>query len=242
MDIVILAAGRGTRLKPLTDTLPKPLVPISGRGTLLRLLDNLPSAISRIVIVVNYLQDQIRHAVGKHWRGRPVVYLEQTELDGTGGALRSTQPALLSERFMVANGDDLYGAEDLEELSTRERGILVKIAPLHKDMETWFVRQGCASGIRTSPMGSIGPINTGAYLLGQEWFETFPILVPGKDTEWSLPHAIPQLFFDYKYEIVEAEFWQPCGTFEEIAVAEAKLEMASRRKTMANSGHYLTQK
>lgn len=224
MDLLVLAAGRGTRLQPLTDTIPKPLIPVAGKGTLLQTLDMVPKDITRIILIVGYLHHQIQAAVGQKWNGRPVFYVIQHPLDGTGGALRQARSLFLTERFMVVNGDDLYGPNDLTRLSRIKRGILVKSTKLTREMnDVCLVQDGKLTGFNRLPRGSAGSINTGAYLLGHEWFETTPVFTPGKTDEWSLPHALPQLFDHYEYEALEADFWMPCGTVEEIHRAENAL-------------------
>lgn len=225
MDAIILAAGRGTRLRPLTDTTPKPLIPIHGRGTLPRLLDMLPEAIGRVVIVMGYLGQQIQEEIGDMSHDRPVEYVVQERLDGTGGALRWARPRIRSERFLAINGDDLYAARDLERLVECERGLLVQTKILPKDkMDIWKVKEGKIVDMGTGKKGKKGVMNPGAYLLGHEWFDTEPTLTPGKTDEWSIPHAIPQLLKTHPFTAVEASFWQMCGTFEEIAEAETLLQ------------------
>ena len=223
MDAVILAAGLGTRLRPLTDTIPKPLVPVAGRGTLLHTLDMLPPDITRIILIVGYLEEKIRAVVGSVWNEKPVVYVTQTTLDGTGGAMRLIQKELHSDRFLVLNGDDLYDAKDLATLAAIDRGVLVLRKTLQKEMDTWTVQESRLIGLGTTPKDSTGNVNIGAYLLGREWFETTPTPVPTKTTEWSLPHALPQLFERFYYRAIEATFWMPCGTSEEIEAAEIAL-------------------
>lgn len=223
MDAVILAAGRGSRLRPLTDTVPKPLVPVAGRGTLVRLLEILPPSVDRVILIVGYLEEKIRETVGDSFAGRSIVYVTQHPLDGTGGALRQAQSSLRSERFLVLNGDDLYGRSDLERLCEVERGVLVFRQKMIAPMDCWRVERGALVCFEKTPVGEIGNANINAMLLGQEWFETEPVLTPGKTDEWSMPHAFPQLFAHFSYRAIEATFWMPCGTVEEIARAEAAI-------------------
>lgn len=219
-----MAAGRGTRLRPLTDTTPKPLLPLAHRGTLLRVFDELPDAIDRVIVVVGYLHQKIRAALGEAYAGRPVEYVLQDPLDGTGGALRRAHAALRFDRFLVVNGDDLYCREDLEALCRVPRGALVRLQPLEKASDVWTLSDGRLRTISSQDAGTTGWMNIGAYMLGQEWFETRPTLVPGKTDEWSLPHAIPQLVDRLPYYAVPARFWQPCGTPEEMRAAERMLQ------------------
>lgn len=228
MDVVILAGGKGTRLRPLTDTTPKPLVPVSGRGTLLRLLDELPDEVDHIILVVGYLHEKIREAVGSQWHGRPVSYVLQDPLDGTGGALRQARSLLKSDRFMVLMGDDVYVREDLERLAKMDRGVLVQTRPSPRAIDGWVAEHGLLKSFVPLEQGEMGLINIGAYVLGREWFDAPQVLVPGKADEWSIPHALPLLFDRYQYPAVEATFWYPCGTIEEIKAAEEALRQAGR--------------
>ena len=221
MDAIILAAGRGTRLRPLTDTVPKPLIPVAGTGTLPRLLNMLPAQVGRVIIVIGYLGEKIKEQIGTVSHDRPIEYIQQEVLDGTGGALRWARPLIRSERFLVTMGDDLYAARDLEGLVEHERSILIQTKVMPKDnMDIWQVKDGKMVGLGLGKKGKKGMTNPGAYVLGHEWFETQPVLTPGKTDEWSVPHALPQLFDRYPFTPVEASFWQMCGTFEEIAEAE----------------------
>lgn len=223
MDVIVLAAGRGERLRPLTDTVPKPLIPVAGRGVLLRTLDILPPEIDRIILVVGYLQEQIRDAVGTEWKGRPVEYVSLEALDGTGPAVRACESIIRGERFLVLNGDDLYGQKDLEELVRHERGVLYFEGIFFKGGDGWLVEDGLIRGFGAIAPGEAGRMNINGMVLGREWFATTPVLSPGKTNEWSLPHAIPQLLDNVKYDAVRAHFWMPCGTVDELKAAEAVL-------------------
>ena len=223
MDVIVLAAGRGERLRPLTDTVPKPLIPVAGRGVLLRTLDILPPEIDRIILVVGYLREQIRAVVGNEWKGRPVEYVSLDALDGTGPAVRACESIIRGERFLVLNGDDLYGQEDLEELLRHDRGILYYESVLPKGGDGWLVEDDLIKGFVAVAPNEAGCINVNGMKLGREWFATTPVLSPRKTNEWSLPHAIPQLLAEYKYDAIRALFWMPCGTIEELEAAEAVL-------------------
>lgn len=222
-----MAAGRGVRLRPLTETIPKPLVPIAGRGTLLHLLEAMPNAVDRIILIVGYLEEKIHEVIGTEFDGRPVAYCTQSPLDGTGGAIRQARSLIQSETFLVINGDDLYAKEDLENLAAHPRSLLGLFVPAPIPMDAWFVDENeIVERIGRIEPQTLGLLNVGAYHLGQEWFETQPVLSPGKQDEWSLPHAIPQLVPRYPYRVLEATYWYPCGTHEEIARAEAALTTA----------------
>jgi NDP-sugar pyrophosphorylase family protein len=87
MQCVILAAGKGTRLRPLTDTIPKPLVKVAGRPLLDHIVEALPSSVNELIIVTGYLEEQIHTHCGKSFHGRKVTYVHQEEQKGTAHAL-----------------------------------------------------------------------------------------------------------------------------------------------------------
>lgn len=109
MQVVILAGGKGTRLAPLTDSLPKALIPVAGRPFADRQLALLRSGgATRVLLSIGHLGAQIREHVGDGARfGLAVDYIEDgTEPLGTGGPLRMALDAgLLEDRFLVTYGD-----------------------------------------------------------------------------------------------------------------------------------------
>src|SRR4051794_38822912 len=117
MDAIILAAGLGTRLRPHTLTTPKPLLPVRGRPILDWALGALPTEVTRVLVVVHYLAEQIESYLGSQKHFADWVVVPQGEPRGTGDAFRCCRDLVRSERFLVLNGDDLYGAADLAALA-----------------------------------------------------------------------------------------------------------------------------
>ena len=106
---LVLAAGRGERLRPLTATLPKPLLPVAGRPLLAWTLERLRTAgCEAVAINLHHLGSRIRDAFGDRLRGMPLVYSEEPQLLGTAGALPPLRGFFeQAERVLVVNGDSL---------------------------------------------------------------------------------------------------------------------------------------
>ncbi|MBI5470337.1 NTP transferase domain-containing protein [Candidatus Kaiserbacteria bacterium] len=112
MQAVIMAAGRGARMGILTDTLPKVMLEVAGKTLLEHKFDALPPEVDEIILIVGYMGSSIQKKFGGEYNGKKIVYVEQDTLDGTAGALWRGK-GLLHDRFLVLNGDDIYGAEDI---------------------------------------------------------------------------------------------------------------------------------
>src|SRR5258708_3077419 len=107
LPVAILAGGLATRLRPVTETIPKALVEVAGKPFILRQLDYLrEQGVSRVVLCVGFLGEQIRAVVGDGTAlGLSVSYSQDwPTLMGTGGALRQAPP-LLEFQFLVLYGD-----------------------------------------------------------------------------------------------------------------------------------------
>ena len=108
MKAVILAGGQGTRLKPITDYIPKPLIPINNTPILewqIRYLKKF--GINDIIICTGYKTDQIKNFLNKKDLGVKVRFsIEKTPL-GTGGALKKIAPLIKEKSFLVYNGDTI---------------------------------------------------------------------------------------------------------------------------------------
>jgi mannose-1-phosphate guanylyltransferase len=109
MRALLLAAGIGSRLRPITDTVPKCLVPIHGRPLLDYWLDLLfaPGAVERALINTHHLADVVAaHIAASRWRDRlDLVY--EPELLGTGGTIKANRGYFGSDSFLVAHADNL---------------------------------------------------------------------------------------------------------------------------------------
>ena len=107
MKAIILAAGRGTRLAPLTDHTPKPLLPVQGKPLIEWQIERLVEAgIVNIAINLHHLGDQIESHLGdgSQW-GAALTYSRETELLETGGAMVKLLPYFEHAPFVVMNGD-----------------------------------------------------------------------------------------------------------------------------------------
>jgi MurNAc alpha-1-phosphate uridylyltransferase len=132
---MILAAGRGERMRPLTDTVPKPLLTVAGRSLLERSMDRLIAhGVTNIVVNVHYLGQQIADRL----KGRAHIVREERLMD-TGGSVKNALPFLGNGPFFVLNGDGLWRESSgtmlqrLEMKWTPERmDALLLLHPIHK--------------------------------------------------------------------------------------------------------------
>ncbi|MDB5813320.1 MAG: mannose-phosphate guanylyltransferase [Rhodocyclales bacterium] len=108
MRALLLAAGFGTRLRPITDTIPKCLVPIHGKPLLAYWLDSLLTAgVERILVNTHYLPDAVYAFIqASPWRAR-VDLVHEEQLLGTGGTVLRNRDFFRDEAFMVAHADNL---------------------------------------------------------------------------------------------------------------------------------------
>ena len=107
MKAMLLAAGRGRRLAPLTDRTPKPLLPVHGQSLIQRILGRLKQAgIREAVINTHHLAEQIERTIGDGTTiGLPIRYSRESELLETGGGIKKALPLLNADVFIICNAD-----------------------------------------------------------------------------------------------------------------------------------------
>lgn len=106
MKAVVLAAGEGTRMRPLTATRPKPMVPVGGKPLVEHVLDAAAEHVDGYVLIVGYRADSIRSYLGAEHFGIPIEYVEQAAQRGTAHAIQQAGPHV-DEPFLALNGDVL---------------------------------------------------------------------------------------------------------------------------------------
>jgi MurNAc alpha-1-phosphate uridylyltransferase len=111
---MVMAAGKGTRMRPLTDSKPKPLIEVAGTTLLDHVLDLLRDAgIGRIVVNVHYLAEQIEAHLASHARDFEVVVSdERALLRDTGGGLVQALPLIGADPFFCINADNWFADTD----------------------------------------------------------------------------------------------------------------------------------
>lgn len=82
MYAVVLAAGRGTRMRPLTDRRPKPLLPVGDRSLLEQVFDTAIDVVDEFVVVIGYRGNAIKETIGDHYRGHPASDVRQDDTNG----------------------------------------------------------------------------------------------------------------------------------------------------------------
>lgn len=106
---MILAAGLGTRMRPLTDTLPKPLVKVAGKPLIDHVLDRLAEAgVERVVVNVHHIADQMQRHLAHRKQPQIVISDERGLLLGTGGGVKKALPELGDAPFFHVNSDTIW--------------------------------------------------------------------------------------------------------------------------------------
>jgi len=222
MQCVILAAGKGTRLRPLTENTPKPLVKVAGKTLLDRIVESLPSAVDELIIVTGYLEEQIKAHCGDTFYGRRVTYVTQVEQKGTGHALWLCKE-LINGRFLFMFADDLHGRNDIARAASYTRSMLT----LTTDTPERFgivVRHpdGTLAEIIEKPEHPPSNLaSTGVMVLDEHIFDYE--LKTETNGEFYLTDVIAEYAKEHPIAVVEQNLWIPIGYPEDIQKAEAIL-------------------
>lgn len=220
-DVMLLAAGLGTRLKPITDTLPKPLVPVGGVPLIERIMANARTeGARRFAANAHYRADQLL----AHFGGLLKVNREEVLLD-TGGGVKAALPMLASDPFFVMNTDAFWPAG-----SDAPLGRMRARYQDETDIVLLCAQPGRASGFARShdfcldPMGRItrdygAPvIYAGVALMGRAVFDNTP------DGPFSLNLLFEAALEDERLKGVVLDApWFHVGDAEGLAAAERAL-------------------
>lgn len=216
MDCIILAAGKGTRLRPHTNTIPKPLLPVQGRPILDWIIGALPAKVDRVIVVVNYLGEQIDDYLQKQTHVKNFCSVRQSEPRGTGDALMSCKAHIQSDQVMVLNGDDLIGRADLNALANVSAGILTHAVAEPDAYGIVFPKaDGTLEKLVEKPKGLPSPqlANIGGYVFPKRVFDfTLPLSPRG---EYEITDAVAMVAETEPFHVVAAKYWLPIGNIEQ---------------------------
>ncbi len=135
---MILAAGMGSRLRPLTDDTPKPLINVGGKPVILRALEAIRKAgIQRVVINTHYLPHLVERTVAANTMGVHVIFSREENLLETGGGIKKALPLLGDAPFLVVNSDAVWNEDEnpllrnlMSAFSTKKHDALLAVVPV----------------------------------------------------------------------------------------------------------------
>jgi bifunctional UDP-N-acetylglucosamine pyrophosphorylase/glucosamine-1-phosphate N-acetyltransferase len=211
MDAIILAAGLGTRLRPHTLTIPKPLLPVRGRPILDWTLTALPPGVERVVVVTHYLAGQVEEYLrSQTWHPNWATVYQQTPR-GTGDAFRSCRGQVHADRVLVLNGDDLYAAADLRALAEKPAGLLVHPVDEPRRFGIVFTKpDGTLERLVEKPaLDGRQMANIGAYLFPRSALDVELPLSPRG--EYEITDAVSAVATRQPVHAVPAKVWLPIG-------------------------------
>lgn len=214
----------------LTETRPKPMLEVSGKTLLQHKFDVLPPVVDEIVIVVGYLKEVIQAAYGDSYAGRPIRYIEQSNIvGGTADALWRAKDTL-HDRFLVMMGDDIYARADIDALLRHEWALL---AARVEDVSVGgglVVADGVLQDIVEHSGAGAGLVNTNLFMLDTRIFAQAPVPKAQGSSELGLPQTVlaASRAMHIPLAIVEATNWIQISGPLDIANAEAVLSTAHR--------------
>jgi mannose-1-phosphate guanylyltransferase len=232
VQALILAGGEGTRLRPLTYTVPKPVLPLAGRPHVAYVIDWLVRhGVDDVIVSCGHLAEGMRRAVAELEPGVTIRHAEEPDARGTAGAIRFAED-MLGDRFFVLNGDVLCDLDLTAQVTQHERtGALATIAlfPVedptgyglihrHEDGEiSEFLEKPEPEQIDTDE------INAGAYLLERSVLDYIP-----PDRAVSIEREVfPDLIGRGLYGIRLEGYWIDIGTPDRFL--EANWDILERR-------------
>jgi mannose-1-phosphate guanylyltransferase len=221
VQALILAGGEGTRLRPLTSTIPKAVVPLVGRPLISYMLEWLRGhGVDEAILSCGFMADGVRRVLGDGSAlGVKLQYIEEPRPLGTGGALRLAQD-LLHDRFLMLNGDMLTDLDLTAQLAEHERtGARVTLGLIGVEDPSAYglVRRDGQGGV-TEFVEKPSPdeidsnlISVGAYVIEREVLDS----LPSAGTKFSIEREVfPELVGDGLYGHESVGYWLDLGTPE----------------------------
>ncbi|MFT4882721.1 MAG: dTDP-glucose pyrophosphorylase [Natronomonas sp.] len=232
MQGVVPAAGRGTRLRPLTDDRPKALVRVAGTPLLTHVFEMLSPHVDGYVVVVGYLGDRIREHYGEIYDDRPITYVEQPTQRGLAHAIQQAEPAV-DGPFLQLNGDNVLRGNLGDVIRTHRRTdadatLLVEDVDRERAKRGGVVRidDGEVAGLVEKPDDPPTTLaTTGCFAFSPRIFEACRAIDPSDRGEYELPDAIEWVLnHSGRIETVELDGWRVnVNTEADIERAEARL-------------------
>lgn len=223
MKAVIIAAGEGTRMRPLTYAAPKQLLRVCGKTLLEYVLEALSQEISEIIMIVGYKGEQIQDFLGNEWHGKLVRYIWQEKPQGTAHAMSLGKDFLQGERlFLAGYADDIHGARGVAACVAQHRPCFMT-AEVSDPRKFGVIEIGAKGNIISfeekpeQPKSNL--VSSGFFVLPAEIFN-YPV-PPRENGEEYIPDRVVRMIQDgYEFFTEPSTQWIPIGYPEDLEKAE----------------------
>ena len=222
-NALILAAGKGTRMWPLTENIPKPLLSICGLPIIERQIQELKKVgVKKLYILIGYQMKELSDYLGKTKFGIDIEYIIQEEQKGTGHAVNQAKN-IIQGNFYCINGDLIIDSENLERLKEKENYLTMMVTNV-KDGSNFGViesRNGRLVSINEKGISGESTINAGLFLFNEKIFDAIDNIEKSIRGEYELTDALQDISNDI--HILEYQgFWKDIGTPWDLITANEK--------------------
>ena len=229
MQVIVPAAGKGTRLRPVTDEKPKGLVSILDRPLLAYVFDQLEMLpVDEVIVIVGYKGEQIISHFGEHVGELSLRYVWQEEQRGLAHAIAQARH-VVTDDVLVVNGDNVF-CDSIEPILTPDAdgAVLVEDVTREQAKQTGVVTvtDGFVDAIVEKPANPPTTLaTTGAYLLPHAAMDICHTLQPASTGETEVAQVISALLESgYRFRAVPYAGWrQNVNTVDDVALVEERL-------------------
>ncbi|QKQ98806.1 NTP transferase domain-containing protein [Candidatus Nanohaloarchaea archaeon] len=206
MKAVILAAGEGTRMRPLTEDTPKPLLPVAGKPIIQHNIDLIQDFVDEIIVVAGYEIEQFE----EYFSNTSVKIVEQEETQGTAHAALQARD-LIDERTLIMNGDDIYGSS-IKQIKEHETAFAAARADNPENFGVLDTMDGEVKSIVEKPDEPPSDlVNIGCYLVKPRFFELLEDVEISQRGEYEITDALSMYIAEEEVKILETDEWLPCS-------------------------------
>ncbi|MFW5703368.1 MAG: bifunctional sugar-1-phosphate nucleotidylyltransferase/acetyltransferase [Patescibacteria group bacterium] len=207
LPLIILAAGKGTRLYPLSETTPKPLMRIFGKSIIEHIIDSCHDELTEVIIIAGHQIERIKEHIGDSYRGLPVHIIEQTEQRGTGDGLARAREVIADQSFYACYGDAIYQPSMFSQLRNYPAGMLVK------QMNDWSSYgvvvtkdDGTLQHIVEKPTEYVSNlVNLGVFKFPPHFLDTFDQIEPSSRGEYELTDMIAAISSTMPFTVCQTD-------------------------------------
>jgi bifunctional UDP-N-acetylglucosamine pyrophosphorylase/glucosamine-1-phosphate N-acetyltransferase len=224
MKAVVLAAGEGSRMRPLTADTPKPMLPVAGKPIVRHTVDKLLDEVDEVILVAGYLSGQIEEEFEEEEKVEIVIQKDQR---GTAHAALQAKD-MVEGKTAIVNGDDIYSERALKALDKNAALVGSEVDHPGKFGVLKTSDGEVEETVEKPEKPPSNVVNTGFYVVDEKFFELLEDVEESSRGEMEITDAIEK--YETPLELVKDPGWQPCSYPWQLIQANRQLLEACERR------------